>query len=193
MYDMGLNVRPDQKEAVRWFTRAAEKGHSGAQNSLGSLYQAGEGVARDYAEALRWYELAARQNHSTALMNLGYMYDEGLGVPEDNRRAIEFYTQAAENGKIGAALNMGLMFEKGEQGVERDPVRAFMWFDLCRFYAGRTGDKALAGRAAEYAAQVKKDMTAEQLARGETMAKEWGAAMAKKWGGQSRNPGTGAP
>ncbi len=189
LYDTGRNVKKDQKEAVRWFMRAAKKGHSGAQNSLGSMYQAGEGVPRDYAEAARWYTLAAKQNNATAQMNLGYMYDKGLGVPKDNRRAIELYTQAAERGKIGAMLNLGMMFAKGEPNVDRDPVQAFMWLDLCRHYAKQTGDAALAERAGGYVSQLKKDMTAEQIERGAGMAKEWDAAIARKWNEQKQNPG----
>ncbi len=188
LYDAGLNVKKDQKEAIRWLMRAAEKGHSEAQNSLGSMYQAGDGVARDYAEAIRWYTLAANQNNNTALMNLGYMYDEGLSVPEDNRRAIELYTQAAEHGKIGAMLNLGLMFVKEEQNVSRDPVLAFMWFDLCRHYAKRTGDTALSERAGGYTSQIRKEMTKEQVERAAGMAKEWDAAMVRKWNEQKQNP-----
>jgi hypothetical protein len=35
MYDSGKGVPKDYEEAVKWFRRAAEQGHSKAQNNIG--------------------------------------------------------------------------------------------------------------------------------------------------------------
>ena len=62
-YDLGLGVPQDDAEAVRWYRRAAERGHEVAQYNLGNKYDNGTGVAQNYAEAARWYRLAAEQGH----------------------------------------------------------------------------------------------------------------------------------
>ena len=58
IYAKGFGVPQDYKEAVRWYTLAAEHSHQGqaaSQFSLGIMYDVGQGVPQDYKEAVRWY------------------------------------------------------------------------------------------------------------------------------------------
>jgi putative methionine-R-sulfoxide reductase with GAF domain len=48
----------DEKEAARWFTKAAEHGNIVAQSKLGSLYWSGRGVSQDFNKAYFWTILA---------------------------------------------------------------------------------------------------------------------------------------
>jgi TPR repeat protein len=176
LYEGGIEVQRNLAEAAKWYRLAADRGYAEAQNSLGSMYQAGEGVPRDYGEALRWYSLGADQGHAVSLRNLGYMYDLGLSVPEDNSRAATLYTQAAEKGDIQAMVNLGVMLGQGEPPVERDVVRAFMWLDLARFYTQGTKDMKLKWSVRGALDQLRKQMSSQQIARGEELTKEWDAA-----------------
>ena len=47
MYDRGAGVAEDDREAVKWYRRAAEQGDASAQLNLGFMYSNGEGVAQD--------------------------------------------------------------------------------------------------------------------------------------------------
>ena len=58
LYDNGQGVPQDYAEAVRWYRKAAEQGHSDAQFSLGSAYAEGKGVPQDYVLAHMHYNLA---------------------------------------------------------------------------------------------------------------------------------------
>jgi hypothetical protein len=51
-------IQSDEKEAFRWFSRAAEHGSLTAEAKLGSLYWAGRGVAKDLNQAYFWTVLA---------------------------------------------------------------------------------------------------------------------------------------
>jgi putative methionine-R-sulfoxide reductase with GAF domain len=51
-------VDHDEKEAARWFTKAAEHGNVVAQSKLGSLYWSGRGVPQDFNKAYFWTVLA---------------------------------------------------------------------------------------------------------------------------------------
>ena len=51
-------VRQDEKEAARWFLKAAEQGNVPAQSKLGSLYLSGRGVPQDSNQAYFWTVLA---------------------------------------------------------------------------------------------------------------------------------------
>jgi len=83
MYNYGLGVTKDLKEAVRWVRKAAEQGYVNGQVWLGVMYQHGEGVTRDYKEAVKWYRKAAMQGLAGAQWWLGTMYGDGEGVVQD--------------------------------------------------------------------------------------------------------------
>jgi putative methionine-R-sulfoxide reductase with GAF domain len=51
-------IAPDEKEAARWFSKAAEHGNIAAQSKLGSLYWSGRGVPQDFNKAYFWTVLA---------------------------------------------------------------------------------------------------------------------------------------
>jgi TPR repeat protein len=57
-YARGIDVKLDQTEAAKWFSRAAEQGHVGAQAALGAYYWAGRGVPQDLGKAYFWSALA---------------------------------------------------------------------------------------------------------------------------------------
>ena len=52
--DAGLGRAKDYKTAAKYYTLAAEKGHSQAQYFLGELYEDGKGVEKDLKEAFKW-------------------------------------------------------------------------------------------------------------------------------------------
>ena len=54
MYDKGEGVPQDYKEAVKWYTKAAEQGDVDAQYNLGLMYYNGEGVPKDLVQAYAW-------------------------------------------------------------------------------------------------------------------------------------------
>ncbi|MBS0647807.1 MAG: sel1 repeat family protein, partial [Verrucomicrobia bacterium] len=46
-YDKGQGVAKDEKEAAKWYQKAADQGHAKAQFGLGFCYKKGQGVAKD--------------------------------------------------------------------------------------------------------------------------------------------------
>ena len=62
--------KKDDAEAVRWYRKAAEYGHAGAQFGLGSGYFLGRGVPEDYIKAHMWLSLAKTQSHEKAAKGL---------------------------------------------------------------------------------------------------------------------------
>ncbi len=66
MYDEGQGVEKDNKEAVKWFQKAANQGHASAQNNLGVSYGYGQGVIQDYVTAYAWANIAAANGKKTA-------------------------------------------------------------------------------------------------------------------------------
>ena len=63
--------RLDYAGALQWCLKAAEKGHSGAECSIGWIYeQGGNGVGRDYQKAMDWYRRAAAHGSRAAQLRL---------------------------------------------------------------------------------------------------------------------------
>jgi len=132
-YERGSErVAEDKEKAVWWYTKAAEQGHSGAQNNLGACYEHGDGVGKNKKKAVKWYRRAADQGHSGAQNNLGSCYERGKGVEEDSccsdrkKKAVKWYTKAAKQGHIGAQRNLAACYEEGK-GVEVDLEMAAEW------------------------------------------------------------------
>ena len=83
MYEQGIGVSKDEKEAVVWYDKAAAQGNAAAQFNLGVLYENGRGTEIDYAKANAWYRKASVQGDALAIGNLGMLYVRGQGVKEN--------------------------------------------------------------------------------------------------------------
>jgi TPR repeat protein len=59
--------------AVRWFTRAAEQGHVGAQDALGTYYWVGRGVPKDVTRAYFWSILARASGKEASKVRVAFM------------------------------------------------------------------------------------------------------------------------
>ena len=83
MYEQGIGVGKDEKEAVLWYGKAASQGNAAAQFNLGVLYENGRGTKIDFAKANEWYRKASAQGDALAIGNLGMLYVRGQGVKEN--------------------------------------------------------------------------------------------------------------
>jgi TPR repeat protein len=52
----GHGTPQDYKQAVVWYTKAAEQGHASAQYNLGILSENGHGTPQDYKQAVVVYQ-----------------------------------------------------------------------------------------------------------------------------------------
>jgi uncharacterized protein len=83
MYERGIGVGKDEKEAVIWYGKAASQGSAAAQFNLGVLYENGRGTPVDFAKANEMYRKASVQGDALAIGNLGMLYVRGQGVKEN--------------------------------------------------------------------------------------------------------------
>ena len=66
MYDKGYGVRRDLGEALKWYTKSAELGDSGAQISLGVLYHLDDSI-QNYTLSHMWLSIAAKNDRWSAV------------------------------------------------------------------------------------------------------------------------------
>lgn len=115
------------EEAAKWFTKAAEKGHAGAQCALGLLYMQGLGVMQDKTEAVKWVRKAAEKGYDKAQYDLGECYSRGEGVAENKIEALKWYRKAAEQGYADAQYAIAECYYNGV-GVVKDNIEAKKWY-----------------------------------------------------------------
>jgi len=118
----------------------------------------------DYVTAFKEWKPLADQGDATAQNNLGVMYTKGRGVPQDVAEAGRWYRLAAVQGHATAQFNLGILYGKG-QGVLQDYIQAHMWASLA---AAQNQELATKLRAA-----LANDMTPEQIAEAQRLAREW--------------------
>ena len=95
MYEQGIGVAKDEKEARVWYRKAAEQGNFSAQFNLGVLYENGRGGDVDFALANQWYRKAAEQGDALAIGNLGMLYIRGDGVKVDKVAGVALLLRSA--------------------------------------------------------------------------------------------------
>ena len=125
----------------------------------------------DYGKAVADVEFLAHGGEARAQYDLGLMYDKGVGVPQSDSKAMQWYERAAEQGESRAEYNLGLMHLNG-QGVSPDLVKAYYWISLS---AGHGNSRALDAR--DY---VTERMSAEQLAEGKRLVRDYEEMTARK-------------
>ena len=123
----------DFKEAKK----AADRGDTDSQLTLGIMYDLGQGVPQNYTEALRWYTVAANKGNAIAQNNLGILYLQAQGTPQNFGQAAKWIQLSANQGYATAQMNLGNMYGEGN-GVPRNPVYAIYWLRK----AGEQGDVA---------------------------------------------------
>ncbi len=78
----------DEREAIKWYTRAAEAGHPLSQYDLGFMLILGEGAEKDIEKGLWWIEQASANGEPHATRLLVDIYEKGLfGVVADPEKA----------------------------------------------------------------------------------------------------------
>lgn len=102
-YATGDGVVQNDKEAAKWFERAARQGLAEAQYEYGLALLNGRGVVQDYRAAFEWIEKPALRGHAKAQYSLGELYRYGTGTAIDKARAYLWFNLAAAQGVDAAA------------------------------------------------------------------------------------------
>lgn len=93
MHEKGNFVDQNMTLAIKYYHKAAGKGHAQAQNRLGTMYYCGQGVKQNFVQAVNLYRKAAMQGNINAQQTLGEMYGKGQGVKQDYNVAFYWYNK----------------------------------------------------------------------------------------------------
>ena len=139
-YFHGRDVHQDYAEAVKWYRKAADRGHADSQFILGRCYEEGLGVAPDSDEAEKWYRMAAEQSRkaadqgdaqeATEVKDDRPESDAASSIPNWRKHLLPGLAGAA----IGAALALCTVF----------CIRAFQPNAAAKYFSAATRGKASA-------------------------------------------------
>ncbi|MBN2767808.1 MAG: sel1 repeat family protein [Campylobacterales bacterium] len=126
MLDFGFGVNKDEKEAMKWYYKAANSHHGPSQYNLAKHYDLDSSTDASAAtKAKIWYEKACENEMAKACTNLALLYYNGnKNFKKNNQKAIEFFTKGSEFGDETANINLGLIYGWGESDLQ-DKLKAY--------------------------------------------------------------------
>jgi TPR repeat protein len=148
-----MGVAKDEKEAVKWLTKAAEQGDAWGQSQLGYCYGDGRGVAKDEKKAFELYAKAAEQGDAWGQGQLGYCYETGKGVAMDEKEALKWCTKAAEQGNVFGQNSIAWILATSNDPAIRNGKEAEKWAQKVIATMGSSNANSLDTLAAAYAEQ----------------------------------------
>jgi TPR repeat protein/ABC-type uncharacterized transport system substrate-binding protein len=145
-YSAGLGgLAKDDREALRLFRLAAERGDPFGNNNVGFFYEIGRGgLPKDDLEAARFYKLAADNGEPWGQYNLGRFYQNGRGgLTRNDRESARLYRLAADQGHEAAEVNLGFFYETGRGGLPKDDLEAARLYQRAAERANAAGQNGL--------------------------------------------------
>ena len=105
----GLQAKEEYKEAIVWYTKAAEQNHLVAINNLAYLYDLGLGVKQDRQKGFELYLKSANLGWPEAMWNLANMFGAGNVGDKDLYSACVWSLRAkkfakSENERLNTAM-----------------------------------------------------------------------------------------
>lgn len=125
MYSDGVGVKPNVKNAVFWFTKAADRGESLAMTRLAMIYQAGApGVKANFNQAKSWLEKAVAKDSAQAKVIMSKWILEGK-IKKPEVQAIDLLKAAAIQKSPQGSFALGNMYATGYKSlIKQDLIEA---------------------------------------------------------------------
>ncbi|MCC0021278.1 MAG: sel1 repeat family protein [Nitratireductor sp.] len=127
LYDKGLGIPRDGKEATQWFGIAAKSGDTEAQFAYAVKLLEGRYVKADPEEARRLMKVAADHGHPTAAYNYGQMVLDRRPTTEGAREALKYFELAAEKELPDAYFALAQLYEAGIVSGYPEIGKAHSW------------------------------------------------------------------
>ena len=122
----GNPASSDNRAAVKWLRKAADKEHAASQHLLGVLIARAQGVRANPEQAVALFRAAAIMGNADAQYDLGRALTWGFGVEVNLNEALTWFRLAGAQGHLQAQLAVGLAYSHG-QGCEPDLIQAASW------------------------------------------------------------------
>ena len=117
-YNGSAGLTQSYTEAIKWFKKAAAKGHTESMYCLYLCYSEGQAAPVDNKEAMKWLTKAAEIGDKESQYALGVHYDLGDIVAQSYSNAAKWYKKAADQGHTSAMVDLGILYLRGNGVAE---------------------------------------------------------------------------
>ncbi|KAF0519612.1 calmodulin-dependent protein kinase [Gigaspora margarita] len=121
-YEDGWNTTKNMKEAIEWYTKAANSRCAAAEYKLGDYYY----KCDDYSKAFELFKSSAEKGNVMAIHELGLCYQKGYGTDVDTDKGFKLLKQAAEIGLPISQYDLAKCYEF--KGTIDDFKKALFWY-----------------------------------------------------------------
>jgi hypothetical protein len=132
MYRIGFGVKEDQKEAFKWFLKAAKLGHVESQFLVGCAYTGNDFLIDCETELVKCDRKLLYSNwlQDTSVWqdSLPFFELSGVGTEPNDAEAFKWIFRAAEQGYVRAQVVLADMYDWGNH-VEEDKEKAILWYE----------------------------------------------------------------
>ncbi len=135
LYDRGLGIARNGKEATAWYGIAAKSGNREAQFSYAIKLLEGKHVAKDRSKARQLMKAAADSGHASAMYNYAQQLIEAYPGVRGLRQALPYLEGAAKNGVGDAYYALSQIYATGAGVTAPNTKEARNWLVL----AARSG------------------------------------------------------
>lgn len=126
MYEHGMGLKKDPKQAADLYLKAAKQGYARAQFKMSVIYDEGKILPKNYKDSMKWLKKAATLGLAAAQFNYAVALSDGVKVPMDHKKAFYWYEQAAFQDYVLAQFNLALLYAEGS-GVRKDNIMSYVW------------------------------------------------------------------
>ena len=127
LYQRGLGVEKNPKNAFIWYKRASANGHTDAMYNLGIMYNKGRVVYRSPKDAIKWWKKSAELGNAEAQFNIAVEYFYGRNLGKDIPKALMWWKKSAQQGNKSARAALYQTYSEGLYGVEKSQKEADRW------------------------------------------------------------------
>lgn len=155
-YEGTCGQQKDYRQALQWWTKAAQQDHADAIANMAKCYQLGHGTDRDSTMAIGLYQAAVKKGCTTVIpqheamaaktgnafscMLLFDCYQRAIGVKRDQAKAQKYLAMTAEKGNATAQYQLALIYLNSQQADKAAQwMRKAAEADItgAKFYYGR--------------------------------------------------------
>ena len=127
LYEKGLGVRRDTKEAAAWYEIAAQSGNREAQFSYAVKLLKGVDVPLDEARGMELMKAASDAGHPVAMFNQAHRIIQERPTSAGYRLALPLFEKSAELGVGDAFYALSQIYQAGSATGVQDPEKARYW------------------------------------------------------------------
>jgi len=166
LYNKGLCVHKDEKEALKWIIESSDNGFAKAFYDRAIYHRDGIGAEKDLKLAFYWAKKSLVANDKMAYILLSAMYFKGIGTVINYKESLKLALKGAEIGDEASQAWASSLLELQEV---YSPIEAYKWALL----ANNSNEENIKKFAQERIDKLNSVLSIKQIQQAQNMAQNW--------------------